>query len=358
MAGMKRKWGIGVLLVLGISAILLFVIRAAKGERYSFLTDLSGEKRGPGVFTMHDTRDWYTFKGPPIDVRDAMKREMADHGWRVLYEDGEYAAFGRKGLHGDDLAEFSTCEPGFAGAQEHDTRAIVTMPHPPSNWVQDAMESMANRFQKAPKLRGIQAFLHGRDLKIDKIERVKDGKAQITFVFQNRSPALMTATVSDIFLRGYESDQASPIPLSLPPYAAERKVITFPLAAATSREGGVDYVCVYSSLSRSASGRYGTIGREPMIQLGGGALAGGAPGTRTVILENESQWRAGELRDLEIKVNRVASVKHPSLILFAPRAKSRLTIPFSRVGFRVLVEVTGLWRLSPNRRWIRFSESF
>lgn len=301
------------------------------------------------VFRVPDNRVCYSFTGAFDQVLASMKRDLTPDGWKLIYADDQVATFGRNGRLGVEYAELGKAEPGSADVGERGTKCVVTLPREPKTWLQEKAEELMERFGKRQKLTTVNTFVQGRDVRFTSSHVISGGKVVAELRWRNRSPETVKVQVSDCFLRGYESDEAGPFEKILGPWEVATSSLTFPIAA--SRGFGSDMIEAHYVFS--GSHHWGGAGSMAFPMAAPMTLLTGSGATRMMNVENYSP-RMMEIKNLVLLVNGAAKYHASGPLSIAGNDRLRIPIAWSS-GKRPVVNVRGLCRISPNRRWIPFA---
>lgn len=348
-------WVLSVLCALAL--VVVWAFRIGRLSSYPFVRRLGGEERGPVVY--HITSSWpapvdpdcyFVFTQTPSVVLSAMKHDLVDKNWAVVYSDDEFATFTRTLPSGEKLgAEFQTILTKPSGYT-----CVVKVPRS-ENWFESLIGSAKKRL-------GIKEHIQGLD--VDWLSTQEElgwksvqgtDRTTVTATWRNRRDTNTDAKLSGVYFNGYESDQTRKITARIPAWHKQEMTLTFPRAAwEGGRLGDVAETHSYSMIggvSDSASG--GLTFLDPLVSVFHDHLGW------TAVLENGAGARDLELGSCSVMTGSRKIAGFDSRIL---KPGDSVRIPYSsatRSGVKALpLIITGRSRLLPNKRWRSFRNEF
>ncbi len=341
----RRLWWAAA--IVAACALLGFaLLRAIRHGQYAFLSDFGAEERSGIILRASDSRGIFSFTGQPAKVLEAMKRDLLADGWKLAYADQDVAGFKRGSDAAEDIAEFARVETMGEPKDRLVTCVAIVPMHP--TWVQRQFAQVLEWFGKRPTPTSVSVFLRGRDLRFEPRERLEGDKVVCEITVHNRCSSLTKVEMSSLFLKEYESNETGPFKLSIAPWGSEVVAATFPAAASgdASRTVGAKYWWS-SSVYSGGSGWLA----QPVMPT---ATISGSAGHHQMVLSNPTS-RTMVLKDLKFNNSYSPPYRLPSPIQLGPYEKKRIPVAMS-ASIRIRV-VTGWWRFTINRRWVKFNLS-
>lgn len=333
---------VGIALAACIVATGGYYLLLQHGGEFGFVKKLDGEERSDSTSKSTGKDRYFAFTQNTSAVLESMKSDLLEHGWTMLFSDETGTVFRKQYPDGPRYARF------YPESDRHIPQTcVVSIPDQPAglidSWIRRFTRSDASKLPQVGQLIDVEPQTF--EIKADASAKVPT----VTATWRNLTDSPMPVSLRDVYLDGYESVPEERVTMSVPPWSKARRTFVFPSCPTVFDPLDIGYIGQIpgSGLSAMAAALGGLSHEVPQADLQ-------FPGSiETDVLLRGRPNRSLELRDIQVRHNRllVRSVTGP--ITLKPGAEMKLAFPFRSDDFVVV----GWARLSPNKRWRRFQEA-